>query len=521
MPIIGNLLKKGIELRTKLQETINKRRKKPLAGSIQKKQLFKLLRKAEYTLFGQAYDFTSIVTDLKFVTGNSFYERFKKQIPTYSYNEIYNDWWHKAKDGEADVCWPGKVKYFALSSGTSETASKYIPITKSMSKAIRKSSIDQILSLSNYPQLPPELFETGMLMLGGSTNLKRMTSYYEGDLSGISAKQIPFWFQHFYKPGKKIAQNTDWEKKLHEIVLGAPSWDIGFLVGSPVWLLILIERIVSHYNVKSIHEIWPNLGVMAHGGVSFEPYKKSFEKLLSHPIIYIDTYLASEGFIAFQQRPDTKAMKLILDNGIFFEFVPFNEDNFDGEGNMVKNPQTLMISEVEEGKDYALLLTTCAGAWRYLIGDVVKFTSIQESEIVITGRTKHYISLCGEHLSVENMNQAIEQISEDYNISVKEFAVAGVPHGSLFAHQWYIGTNDIVDEEKLRISIDEKLKSLNDDYAVERTAALKDVYVKILPTETFYEWMRIKGKIGGQHKFPRVLKKAVYEEWESFLNSTK
>ena len=274
---------------------------------------------------------------------------------------------------------------------------------------------------------------------------------------------------------------------------------------------------MAHYKVKTIHDIWPNLGVMAHGGVSFEPYKKSFEKILSHPIIYIDTYLASEGFIAFQQRPDTKAMKLILDNGIFFEFVPFNEDNFDAEGNMNPQPHTLMIDEVEEGKDYALLLSTCAGAWRYLIGDVIKFTSVTESEIVISGRTKHYISLCGEHLSVENMNQAVEQVSEEFNISIKEFAVAGVPHGSLFAHQWYIGTDDEVDEEKLRVRIDENLKLLNDDYAVERTAALRDVYVKVLPTSAFYEWMKLKGKIGGQHKFPRVLKKAVYEEWEQFL----
>ena len=210
-------------------------------------------------------------------------------------------------------------------------------------------------------------------------------------------------------------------------------------------------------------------------------------------------------------------MRLVLNNGIFYEFVPFNDDNFDANGVMVENPETLMIDQVEEGKDYALLITTCAGAWRYQIGDTIKFVDKRNSEIIITGRTKHFLSLCGEHLSVDNMNQAIELVSEELDICVKEFTVAGVPDGSLFSHHWFVGTDDVVDAEVLRDRIDHHLKELNDDYAVERQHALKNVIVDPMPSETFYAWMRSQGKEGGQSKFPRVLKKDKLNSWFDFI----
>jgi predicted house-cleaning noncanonical NTP pyrophosphatase (MazG superfamily) len=238
---------------------------------------------------------------------------------------------------------------------------------------------------------------------------------------------------------------------------------------------------------------------------------------MGRPITYIETYLASEGFIAFQVKPNRRSMKLVLNNGLFFEFIPFTEDNFDSEGEVVTNPKTLMVHQVEEGVDYALLLSTCSGAWRYLIGDVVRFVSKEESEIIITGRTKHFLSLCGEHLSVENMNKAIQLVSEELNISIKEFTVAGVPYETMFAHKWFIGTDDPVDAEVLKLKLDEKLKMLNDDYKVERIAALKEVIVNILPATAFYKWMKLKGKEGGQNKFPRVMKKTLFEGWEEYL----
>jgi hypothetical protein len=251
--------------------------------------------------------------------------------------------------------------------------------------------------------------------------------------------------------------------------------------------------------------------------VALEPYKRGLKKLLGKPITYIETYLASEGFLAYQHRQDAKGLKLALNNNIFFEFVPFDDENFDSEGNMVANPEALMIHEVEEGKDYALLISTNAGTWRYLIGDTVRFVDIEKSEIVITGRTKHFLSLVGEHLSVDNMNKAIELVSEELKISIPEFTVAGIPYKSFFAHQWYIATDDNVNSEDLKIRIDNKLKELNDDYEVERKHALKEIFVDVLSEQTFMDFMKSKGKIGGQHKFPRVLKGRMLEDWQKFL----
>ena len=516
MAILGSLLKRGIKLR----KMVEQERHTPF--DLQNRELRKLLTKAQFTEFGRKFNFEDALRSTgRFHPEGDLYQKFRQNVPVYNYNKIYKEWWHRTTEGEYDICWPGRTRYFALSSGTSEASTKHIPITRDMVRAIRRTSIRQILSLSNYPELPGKLYEKGILMLGGSTHLNFNGTFFEGDLSGISASQLPFWFQHFYKPGKKSARNPDWTNKLDEITQKAPNWDIGVIVGVPAWIQLLMERIIEYHKVDTIHDIWPNLMVYTHGGVSFDPYRKGFEKLLAHPITYIETYLASEGFIAFQALPNRRSMRMVLNNGIFFEFVPFTSDNFDADGEIVDQPQTLMIDEVEEGKDYALLLSTCAGAWRYLIGDVIRFVSKEESEIIITGRTKHFLSLCGEHLSVDNMNKAIELVSKELNVNIREFTVAGIPYQSMFAHQWYIGTDDAIDPDLLRDKLDEKLKELNDDYRVERIAALKEVLVKVLPSDTFYKWMKMKGKEGGQNKFPRVLKKVQYDEWESFVNEEK
>jgi len=230
----------------------------------------------------------------------------------------------------------------------------------------------------------------------------------------------------------------------------------------------------------------------------------------------METYLASEGFIAYQARPQGE-LQLVLNNGIFLEFVPFNDKNFDDNGEMIEKPETLLIDEIEEGKEYAILLSTCAGAWRYLIGDTVKLVDKKLSEIVITGRTKHFLSLCGEHLSVDNMNKAIESVADEMGFTVKEFTVAGVKYDTLFAHRWYIGIDEPINSEELKIRLDNKLCELNDDYKVERSAALKEIFVHTLPTHLFYDWMRSKGKEGGQTKFPRVMKGKILEDWENFI----
>jgi hypothetical protein len=280
-----------------------------------------------------------------------------------------------------------------------------------------------------------------------------------------------------------------------------------------------MEKIIARYNLNNIHEMWPNLAFYVHGGVAMEPYKKGFEKLMGKPITYIETYLASEGFLAYQNRQDAVGMHLALNNNIFFEFVPFDEINFDVEGNMVENPEAFMLHEIEENKEYSILISTNGGAWRYAIGDTVRLVNKEENEIIITGRTKHFLSLVGEHLSVDNMNKAIEMVSEELNISIPEFTVAGVPHGQFFAHHWYVATNDEVNNETLRLRIDEKLKELNDDYEVERKHALKEVMVTVLTEDIFMDFMQSKGKVGGQHKFPRVLKGKMLDDWKLFLTT--
>jgi hypothetical protein len=508
MAILGTLLKKGIKLRDKLHQEYSS----PI--ELQKNELRELLIAAHETEFGKYYEFRNILMDFR-KGHRDFYETFKRHIPIHDYNKIHREWWHLSLKGVKNVCWPGRIKYFALSSGTSEASSKYIPVTKEMTKAIQKTSIRQILSLSKY-DLPDEFFGGGILMIGGSTHLNRRGSYFEGDLSGIQAARLPFWFQHFYKPGKTIAKNRNWDNKLDEIAANARKWDIGIIVGVPAWIQILIEKVIHYHKLDNIHEIWPNLMVYVHGGVSLDPYRKGFEKLVGRPIYFIETYLASEGFIAYQAMPKRKTMRMVLDNGIFYEFVPFDDENFNG-GDIKPEAKTLLIDDVEEGKEYALLLSTCAGAWRYLIGDVIKFVNKEESEIIITGRTKHFLSLCGEHLSVDNMNKAMELVSNEFNISIPEFTVSGVPYQNLFAHHWYVGTDDTIEPVRLKESLDRHLKELNDDYAVERSAALREVVVDVLPVDKFYNYMETKGKKGGQNKFPRVLKNAQLDDWKNFI----
>ncbi|TAD85260.1 MAG: GH3 auxin-responsive promoter [Bacteroidetes bacterium] len=492
-----------------LKLPINDVRKQQLAV------LKKLLKTARYTQFGQQYKFDEILISRH--PG----KLFQKFVPTFDYNKLHDAYWYRALEGVPDVCWPGRVKYFALSSGTSEAASKYIPITKDLIKSNMLTSRRQLYSLAGYHDVNFGALPRGWFMLGGSTTLQKGPTYYAGDLSGIQQKNIPFWLKGLYKPGKKIARESDWAKKIDEIVEQAPNWDIGFILGVPAWLQLCMEKIIARYQLNTIHDIWPNLSFYVHGGVAMEPYKKGIEKLLARPITYIETYLASEGFLASQTRQHAKGMKLALHNNIFFEFVPFDDKNFDADGQMLDNPEALMIHEIEEGKEYALLISTNGGAWRYLIGDTIRLVDKAHSEIIITGRTKHFLNLVGEHLSVENMNKAIETVSSTLNISIPEFTIVGMPVGNFFGHHWYVACNDPVNAELLAQKIDEQLKLLNDDYEVERRHALKQVVVTVLPEAEFLDFMRSKGKIGGQHKFPRVLKGKMLTDWEQFLANYK
>ncbi|MBX5438036.1 MAG: GH3 auxin-responsive promoter family protein [Thermoflavifilum sp.] len=510
MPIIGNLIARTLQVKKQFQIALGTPR------TYQLQVLRRLLQKAQFTEFGTAYHFTRILLSPHWV------KEYQRTVPIHSYNEMYRQWWHKCLKGCADVTWPGKVPYFALSSGTSESSSKHIPVTKDMLRNIRKVGMKQLYSMVNF-NLPAKTFEKGILMLGGTTALNQRGDYYEGDMSGISAKNIPRWFRAFYKPGEKIASKPDWDQRIRLIVRKAPEWDVGTICGIPAWVQIVMQNIVAYHGVQHIHEIWPNLAVYIHGGVSIEPYRESFKRLLGKPITFIETYMASEGSFGFQARPGVRGIKLVLNAGIFFEFLPFTRHNFTEDGELVSAyPRTYLIDEVEEGVDYAVVLSTCAGAWRYLIGDVIRFTDVAEHEIIIVGRTKQFLSICGEHLSIDNMNKAIDIVSRKLGICIREFTVTGMKYQNLFAHKWYIGSdNPHVNAEQVKALLDQTLCELNDDYAVERASALKEIFVEILPNELFIGFLRHIGKEGGMNKFPRVLKNEKLAQWEEYLRSQR
>lgn len=506
MPILGSIIKGAIDLRGRIPARKNVYKQ-------QIRQLKKLLEKAEYTEFGKHYNFSQLLVEEDPIAS------FQKNVPIHDYQSIFDAWWHRALKGEKDICWPGKINYFALSSGTSESSSKHIPVTKDMIKSIQKGTLKQVLSTRHF-NFPKEQFETEILFVGGSTNLNYNGTYFSGDLSGITTGTQPRWFQNFTLPGPDIRSLTNWESKLQEIVDNAKNWNVGFICGVPAWIQILFERIIKQYNVKTIHDVWPNLAIYVHGGVSIHPYKNSIDALCSKQLIYLDTYMASEGFIAYQERPNsTQSMKMITDNKLFYEFVPFTEENFDADGNILPNAKALNITQVELGKEYALLLSNPAGAWRYLICDTVKFTNLKRVELIITGRTKHFLSLCGEHLSVDNMNQAIKLTGEELGININEYCVVGKPYEGLFAHEWFIGSDKTIDAKVVSETLDKYLKQLNDDYTTERLHALKEVLVRVLPNQTFIDFLASKNKLGGQSKFPRVMKGKHLNEWLAFLET--
>lgn len=505
MDVFSNIVPKSI-----LPIPIIRRNARDRAIAQQLRVLKRLLLKAGNTQFGKKYQFEKILMDDRVISC------FQREVPFMDYSTIH-PWWMRAYQGEEDVCWPGKVKYFALSSGTSEGASKYIPVTKQMLKAINRGSIRHLTWVGRCSKVPKDTFTRHSLMVGGSTDLNFNGINFSGDLSGITTGNVPFWYQPFAKPHPSVRAKKSWDEKLEEMVNSAPQWDVGIVAGVPSWIQILFERIIEKYQLKTIHDIWPNLAVFFHGGVSLEPYVNSIEKLCGKPLTYWDGYMASEGFIAFQTRQNSKGMRLITNNGIFYEFIPFDDEHFKADGNLREGAQALSLAQVKEGVDYAILLTTCAGAWRYMIGDVVRFVDLNKVEIKIVGRTKHYISLCGEHLSVDNMMSAITQVAQELDFSANEFTMSGLRYEGLFAHQWFIGTDKPITPEIVKEKLDQHLCILNDDYAVERKHALKEVIIHILPNEAFNHFLKTKGKQGGQVKFPRVLKGDLLEEWKLFL----
>lgn len=503
MAIIGTLIKGVINLKDSLTT-------EPDHITSQQKVLEHLLQTAAGTEFGTTYEFHKILASEKIK------EKFAKKVPYFDYNQLLNKWWHRVIDGEENITWPGSPNYFALSSGTTGKKSKRIPVTKDMIEVIRNAGIKQVEALSNF-DLPASFFEKEIMMLGSSTDLHEKDGHLEGEISGISASNIPFWFEGYYKPGKEIAKIDDWDERVNMIAKNAKNWDIGALSGIPSWMELMIQKVISYHKVDTIHDIWPNLQVYTSGGVAFEPYEKSFNSLLAHPITVIDTYLASEGFIACQVRPETNAMQLITDNGIYFEFVPFEPEYINQDGSLHNYAPAITLAEVEPNRDYVLIISTVSGAWRYVIGDTIAFTDVSRAEIIITGRTKFFLNVVGSQLSIQKMSTALRALEEKFSIEIPEFTLSATKIENEFYHHWYLGTETTATNSELAEALDTLLKNANKNYKVARSKALKGVKVTTISTHIFSEWSGAQKKKGGQVKMERVMSSEKFAEWEAFV----
>lgn len=494
MAILGSIVKSAITLKHNLSTTTEN----PVQQ--QQEQLLNLLDRARTTAFGIYYGFSDITKASNPIAA------YQKALPVFDYDTMNKAWW-KQQQRLPDITWPGKPDYFALSSGTTGKESKRIPITDAMLESVRSVGIAQAEHLAQF-DLPPELFEKEILMLSSSAQLQQHPNgHLEGEISGINTNNIPGWFSGFYRPGQEIARIDNWDDRVRAIAEAAPDWDIGALAGIPSWIQLMLQEIVDHHKLDNIHEIWPSLSLYATGGVAFEPYRKSLEKLLARPLVYLDTYLASEGFFAYNARPGTMSMRLAVNHGIFYEFIPFDERGFDETGNLLDNPQVFTLQDVKEGVDYALLVSTPAGAYRYIIGDTVKFTDLSRLELKISGRTKYFLNVVGSQLSEEKMNAAIHELSEEFGTPVNEFAVAAMKNeAGHFIHQWVITSPVDMDEDKAAKYLDNALQSRNKNYAVARSKGLKAVRLSATSESTIYSWLEQRKKKGGQVKMPRVLK---------------
>ncbi|PHR10936.1 MAG: GH3 auxin-responsive promoter [Aequorivita sp.] len=505
MAILGSIIKTAIDLRGAIVSE-----KSPVES--QREVLKNLLEKAKDTAFGKYYGFSKILeaADIE--------KEFATKVPYFDYHQMESEWWSKTQEGLEDISWPGTPTYFARSSGTTGKTSKRIPVTDEMIEAIRTTGIKQVGALTNF-DIPSDFYEKEIMMLGSSTNLEEQDQFLEGEISGISASNIPFWFRGYYKPGEEIAQMEDWDQKVETIAKNARNWDIGALSGIPSWMELMMKKVIEYHDAANIHEIWPNLQAYTSGGVAFQPYEKSFNQLLAHPIIVIDTYLASEGFLAFQNRPDTTSMKLVTDNGIYFEFVPFKPEYINEDGSLSQDAPALTLADVKTDTDYVLIISTVSGAWRYLIGDTIAFTDVDKAEIKITGRTKFFLNVVGSQLSVNKMEVALREMEEKFDIKIPEFTLAAVKIDGEFYHHWYLGTETEINAEEIANALDQALKEANKNYAVARSKALKGVKVTTINPEIFHEWNAKNKKKGGQVKMEKVMDEEKFADWETFVKS--
>ncbi|MDH6251545.1 hypothetical protein M2347_001272 [Chryseobacterium sp. H1D6B] len=457
----------------------------------QKGILFSQLFHAEDTEYGRKHGFNSI----------SSYQDFKNKVPIVSY-EDFEPYIERARQGHKDVSWPGYIKHFAKSSGTTNAKSKFIPISaESLEYCHMKAGKDMVaIYANNHPD--NQLFTNKNLRLGGSSELYADFNTKFGDLSAILIDNLPFWVEITTTPSKKVSLMSEWESKLKAIVSEVKNEDVGSLLGVPSWMMVLLQRVLKETDGRSIPELWPNLEVFFHGGISFKPYKEQYRHLIGKDINYYEIYNASEGFFGIQDRSNSDEMLLMLDYGIFYEFIPMNQFHS-------SNPKVVSIEDVEIGTNYAMVITTNGGLWRYLIGDTVVFTSTNPFRIKISGRTKHYINAFGEELMITNVECALAKACEATGAAITEFTGAPVfmKEDESGAHEWIFEFRQTPDDfDRFVTAFDDTLKAINSDYDAKRynNITLKKPIIHIAKPNLFYHWLDSKGKLGGQNKVPRL-----------------
>lgn len=479
-------------------------------ADVQHEWLRKLIKQARFTEWGLKFDYSGIDN----------YQQFKSKVPLQDYDSL-KPWIDRTMRGQQNLLWHSEIKWFAKSSGTTSDKSKFIPMTQEALEDCHFKCGKDMLSIycNNYPD--SKIFSGKSLTLGGShqANTHNADSYF-GDLSAIIMQNLPIWAEIIRTPDLTIALMGEWEEKLERIAHTTIEEDVTNLAGVPSWMLILLQRVMQISGANNIHEVWPNLELFMHGGVNFAPYREQFKQLLPSPHMhFMETYNASEGFFAIQDQKNSDEMLLMLDYGIFYEFIPM-------EGNKLLEEKAVCIDGVVHGVNYAMAISTNGGLWRYLIGDTVVFTSTQPYRIRITGRIKHYINTFGEELIVDNAEKALEIACEKTKAVIKEYTAGPIymSNDNNGAHEWLIEFEREPEHlEYFAEVLDNALKTLNSDYEAKRykNITLRNPLVRSMHNGCFYEWMKQRGKLGGQHKVPRLSNDRKYIEEILSMTSAK
>ena len=461
-------------------------------AEVQNDVLLNLVDKAKNTIIGRDFGFSSIKS----------YEDFSKKVPVFSY-ENFSDKIELARKGENNIFWPTKIKWFAKSSGTTNSKSKFIPVSDESLEDCHYAAGKDLLCMYLNNNSDSQLFTGKSLRLGGSKTPYEKNGTFYGDLSAILIDNMPFWAEFSSTPSNKTSLMDDWNYKIEAIINETINENVTSLAGVPSWMLVLLNKIIERSDKKYISEIWPNLEVYFHGGVSFKPYLNQYNNILNNNSMhYYEIYNASEGFFAIQHENNSNELLLMLDYGIFYEFIDMKYFE-------TKEEKIIPLYEVEKNKNYAILITTNAGLWRYKIGDTVKFTSLSPYKIIITGRTKHFINVFGEEVIIENTDNVINRLSSKYNLKIVDYTVAPIfmESNKKGAHEWFIEFSEEPNKNiKIDEIIDKELKKENSDYEAKRynNFTLEKPKVVVGSKGVFMKWLEINNKLGGQNKIPRL-----------------